>query len=572
MGEGLGSLGTQYGQLALQQGEALSQLGLRQGALGELQQSLGQKEAGFLFDVGKQQQAQDQAVLEAERKTQVEQMYEPYQRVGFLSDIYKGAPSSQMAVSQQSGGNVSPAQSILGLGVAGLSAAAGAKQAGVILMMNREVMSRQMFAKGGAAFPDLSGDGNVTQKDILIGRGVIEMQDGGMAPMPAPAAPGPQMMPPGMPPIDPNSVDINQAAQGAMQNGIDPAMLEGMLTQYAQGMDDLENAEDYETVMNGIRGDDQPIEQRYEELASVVGQEDAQQTPESVLALGTARHDDGSGRSRDRRFGCRRDERPEGAMAEGIMSTVNMGGPDQAQGGPAPVNFNQGGAVQYMNVGGAADPRMQSLYEQQLAIFNQIDDPGERAADLEQQRDMTKAGILFDIAQGALGFAGGAGRPGATPAEQLATAFQPVLGNIGARAGELNKFQMSQKDTELQMRLGALDRAGQLYGAERSAELARQDKPISDTFTVTITNKDGSTTETQRPLTQGQYQSLIKEHGMGNVSVAKVFKPTTASKAENFLFNGSIVSAVPGTARYNQLDVCGRSGSGRYANKCNHEP
>ena len=137
--------------------------------------------------------------------------------------------------------------------------------------MNREVMGRQMFAKGGAAFPDLSGDGNVTQKDILMGRGVIPMQDGGMAPMPMPAAPGPQMTPPGMPPIDPNSVDINQAAQGAMQQGIDPAMMEGMLTKYSQGMEDLENAEDYETVMNGIRGDDLPIEQRYQELASLVG-------------------------------------------------------------------------------------------------------------------------------------------------------------------------------------------------------------------------------------------------------------------------------------------------------------
>jgi hypothetical protein len=61
----------------------------------------------------------------------VEQQYEPYQRVGFLSDIYKGAPSSQMAISQQSGGGVSPAQSILGLGVAGLSAAAGAAKAGL---------------------------------------------------------------------------------------------------------------------------------------------------------------------------------------------------------------------------------------------------------------------------------------------------------------------------------------------------------------------------------------------------------------------------------------------------------
>lgn len=47
-------------------------------------------------------------------------------------------------------------------------------------MMNRDVMARQMFAKGGAAFPDLSGDGKVTQKDILMGRGVLPMADGGV--------------------------------------------------------------------------------------------------------------------------------------------------------------------------------------------------------------------------------------------------------------------------------------------------------------------------------------------------------------------------------------------------------
>ncbi len=50
-------------------------------------------------------------------------------------------------------------------------------------MMNRNLMNRQMFRDGGAAFPDLSGDGKVTQKDILIGRGVVPMEEGGMAPM-----------------------------------------------------------------------------------------------------------------------------------------------------------------------------------------------------------------------------------------------------------------------------------------------------------------------------------------------------------------------------------------------------
>ena len=38
-------------------------------------------------------------------------------------------------------------------------------------------------AKGGSVskFPDLSGDGKVTQKDILMGRGVIKAAKGGLA-------------------------------------------------------------------------------------------------------------------------------------------------------------------------------------------------------------------------------------------------------------------------------------------------------------------------------------------------------------------------------------------------------
>ena len=60
-------------------------------------------------------------------------------------------------------------------------------------MMNRGVMQRQMFAAGGAAFPDLTGDGRVTQADILKGRGVEFKQEGGIAGMMPPemdAVPG----------------------------------------------------------------------------------------------------------------------------------------------------------------------------------------------------------------------------------------------------------------------------------------------------------------------------------------------------------------------------------------------
>ena len=40
-------------------------------------------------------------------------------------------------------------------------------------------IQRQEFKKGGKAFPDLTGDGKVTFKDILKGRGVIKKAHGG---------------------------------------------------------------------------------------------------------------------------------------------------------------------------------------------------------------------------------------------------------------------------------------------------------------------------------------------------------------------------------------------------------
>ena len=131
LGEGIGNLGAQYGQLGLQAGEAQGNAALRQASLGAEQQRMSQAEQGFLFDMGKSQQAQTQAELEADRQSDMAQLYEPYQRVGFLSDIYKGAPTSQQSITGATAPSVSTAQSVLGLGVAGLSAAAGASRAGL---------------------------------------------------------------------------------------------------------------------------------------------------------------------------------------------------------------------------------------------------------------------------------------------------------------------------------------------------------------------------------------------------------------------------------------------------------
>ena len=120
-------LGTGIAALAGQQG----QLGLRQAALGETGQALQQRDTESAFRLGQLLQAQDQAVLDAERQSNLAQLYEPYQRLGFLGDVYSKTPTSQSTITQASSPSVSPFQQYLGLGIAGLSAAAGAQKAGL---------------------------------------------------------------------------------------------------------------------------------------------------------------------------------------------------------------------------------------------------------------------------------------------------------------------------------------------------------------------------------------------------------------------------------------------------------
>ena len=104
MAAGLGSLGTQLGNL-----------GVQQGAMGQTAQQLGQQDTGFLFSLGQQQQRQNQAVLDAERATSMQTSMQPMQNIAFLSDIYKGAPSTQMSMTQQATPAPSPFQQIAGL-------------------------------------------------------------------------------------------------------------------------------------------------------------------------------------------------------------------------------------------------------------------------------------------------------------------------------------------------------------------------------------------------------------------------------------------------------------------------
>jgi hypothetical protein len=118
MASGLGALGAQAGQF-----------GINQAALGQTAQGMNQSDINFLYNTGQASQALNQQTLDAQRATQLQQAYAPYQAAGFLSDIYRGAPSTQMSTAVASQPTASPFQQAVGIGLGAASTIAGAKKA-----------------------------------------------------------------------------------------------------------------------------------------------------------------------------------------------------------------------------------------------------------------------------------------------------------------------------------------------------------------------------------------------------------------------------------------------------------
>ena len=116
--------GLQASQLAGNLGQGIAGLGgMAQGAL--------QSDIGSLTSAGALQRGVEQSGLDAMYKNQMQRYQMPYQQYGFLGDIYSGAPSTQQQITSQVSPDPSVGQQIAGLGIAGLSAAAGAQKAGL---------------------------------------------------------------------------------------------------------------------------------------------------------------------------------------------------------------------------------------------------------------------------------------------------------------------------------------------------------------------------------------------------------------------------------------------------------
>ena len=106
LGQGIGSLG-----------QGLFGAGTTQMAAGEAAQAAGARDVNALFNLGTLEQQQAQAELDVGRQGAMESAYEPYQRLGFLSDIFRGVPTLSSSMTAGFAPTKSPTQTFLGYGM-----------------------------------------------------------------------------------------------------------------------------------------------------------------------------------------------------------------------------------------------------------------------------------------------------------------------------------------------------------------------------------------------------------------------------------------------------------------------
>ena len=113
-------------QLTGQLGQTVAGLGVQTAGLGQLGQQMGVQDVNTLLGIGGLQQQQGQRELDITRANQLAQQALPFQRIGFMSDIFRGVPALQQTYSTTTTPPPSRTSQLLGLGIAGLGAAGSA--------------------------------------------------------------------------------------------------------------------------------------------------------------------------------------------------------------------------------------------------------------------------------------------------------------------------------------------------------------------------------------------------------------------------------------------------------------
>jgi len=280
----------------------------------------------------------------------------------------------------------------------------------------------------------------------------------------------------------PEASMLQEAEAGAMAQG--QQLGEQYAQQMMQGIDQAQSTED---LINALRGNDKPLDARRSELAGFVGQNDANETPESVLAMvqpvimmtEEGVMDSGIGGLVQQIVGDVEMTTDSGAptdMGMGVGSLMAAG----AQEAPTPQNFRQGGEVAHLQEGSnmtATAPALsfnpldfasenvmsfgdtvKGRYEDLLPLYQEI-----LGAD-QESKDATKAQMLFDVAQAGLQLAAGVPGAGSSFVSQLAGAAAPAAENIQKRGAALDAERRALKS-------GALSSAFDLTVAEQEALL-----------------------------------------------------------------------------------------------------
>ena len=119
------SLAQGYGQAQQAAQNVYGQAAQTQAALGAQQQGLAGQDINTLMQTGGRQQQLGQQVMDASYKQKLQQMYEPYQRLGFVSDIYQGMPTSASSLTMATSPQANPMSQAIGMGITGLAAYQG---------------------------------------------------------------------------------------------------------------------------------------------------------------------------------------------------------------------------------------------------------------------------------------------------------------------------------------------------------------------------------------------------------------------------------------------------------------
>lgn len=376
-----------------------------------------------------------------------------------------------------------------------------------------------------------------------------------MAPPPMPPMPSPmaaeQMMANAPPP---EMAMLEQAEAGATAQGqeLGAAYAEQMMA----GIDGAQSTED---LINALRGNDKPLDARRDELAGLVGKADANQTPESVLAMvqpvimmtEEGMMDSGIGALVQQITGDVEMTTADGAPTEmgmGVGSLMAAG----AQEAPAPQNFRQGGEVAHLQDGSnpvdtapamsfsplelekllsgrfsaLASENVMSFgdavkgrYEDLLPLYQEI-----LGAD-QESKDATKAQMLFDVAQGGLQLAAGVPGAGSSFASQLAGAAAPVAGRIQERGAALEQERRGIKQ-------GALGTAMQQ---------ALSEEEFSKEYMLAMAKQTGRTPN---------LRNLIDKDGT-IVGVLNLNDPDDLAAAKNAPSKGLLVQTLPTTEKPN---------------------